>query len=478
MADATTSSESNVARYMAEFVGTFMLVFTVGCVLSEKSQWAAPAAALTCMIMTYAFGAVSGANFNPAVSLSMGLSKKLGWKVVGAYCFIQLFAGLCAGTVFSFMLDHSVEVKTGEGFNLYMAMAAEMIYTAMLCFVALNVSAAQASQPNQYFGLAIGAALASGSYAVGGITGGIFNPAATAGMLSSALGRGIFNGMAWMAAQFLGACVAAAMFRLVRPEEFGNHAGSLGTKVLAEFIGTFMLVLTVGLSLVGKSSATPIAAASCLTAMIYSLGDVSGAHFNPAVSLGILARGGNKIELMQYGVYTAAQFGAGVLAGDLAGLFHLSSDNAEGISLRPGDYGMKAALTAEVLFTFMLVLVVLAVATTQNVNNSFSGLAIGSCVAAGGLASASLSGGVFNPAVALGLMSDNFISEHDVPWINFLFWLVAEMVGALLAAGMFFMTWRSEYKAASEYSVMENSADLAEKVLLEQETVLPEQETA
>jgi aquaporin Z len=181
---------------------------------------------------------------------------------------------------------------------------------------------------------------------------------------------------------------------------------------------------------------------------------------------------------MQYGVYTAAQFGAGVLAGDLAGLFHLSSDNAEGISLRPGDYGMKAALTAEVLFTFMLVLVVLAVATTQNVNNSFSGLAIGSCVAAGGLASASLSGGVFNPAVALGLMSDNFISEHDVPWVNFLFWLVAEMVGALLAAGMFFMTWRSEYKAASEYSVMENSADLAEKVLLEQETVLPEQETA
>jgi glycerol uptake facilitator-like aquaporin len=62
MADATTSSESNVARYMAEIVGTFMLVFTIGCVLSEKSQWAAPAAALTCMIMTYAFGAVSGAN--------------------------------------------------------------------------------------------------------------------------------------------------------------------------------------------------------------------------------------------------------------------------------------------------------------------------------------------------------------------------------------------------------------------------------
>merc|ERR1712232_1065780 len=156
---------------------------------------------------------------------------------------------------------------------------------------------------------------------------------------------------------------------------------------------------------------------------------------------------------MQYGVYTAAQFAGGFLAGDLAGLFHYASSRhgeVQGIALAPGKYGLEAALAAELLFTFVLVFVVLAVATVESPDSSFSfGLAIASCVTAGGFATGSISGGVLNPAVALGLMSDNFISEQDVPWLNFLLWTVAEMLGALLAAAVFYMTWRSEYKSAS-----------------------------
>merc|ERR1719393_707912 len=111
------------------------------------------------------------------------------------------------------------------------------------------------------------------------------------------------------------------------------------------------------------------------------------------------------------------------------------------------------------MFTFVLVFVVLAVATVNNNNSVFSfGLAIASCVAAGGFAAGSISGGVLNPAVALGLMSDNFISEHDVAWMNFILWAVAEMVGAAIAVGVFYLTWRSEYKTAAQYvSVAEGS---------------------
>lgn len=460
MTDAALEvSEWKAARYMAEFVGTFMLVFTVGCTAVTDTKWAMVGVAAMLMVMIYAFGPISGANFNPAVSLSLGLSKKMEWNVVVGYVAVQLFAGLCAGTAFSVLLWDSVRLKEGEGFGIPTAMAAEMIYTSMLCFVVLNVACASASQPNQYYGLAIGSVIVSGGYAVGGISGANFNPAVTLGLVSSAVGKGALRGMAWTVAQFAGACLGATMFRLVRPEEFGNQAGSMASKVLSEFLGTFMLTLTVGLSLVAKSEATPLAAACCLMSMIYSLASVSGAHFNPAVSFGILARGGNKVELMQYGVYTAAQFGAGFLAGDLAGVFHMTSKNHQAIALAPGDYGMKAAVTAEAMFTFVLVFVVLAVATVDNNNSVFSfGLAIASCVTAGGFAAGSISGGVLNPAVALGLMSDNFISEHDVPWMNFILWAVAEMVGAAMAAGVFYLTWRSEYKTAAQYvSVTEGS---------------------
>eukprot|EP00929_Paragymnodinium_shiwhaense_P060492 TRINITY_DN30204_c0_g1_i3.p1 TRINITY_DN30204_c0_g1~~TRINITY_DN30204_c0_g1_i3.p1 ORF type:complete len:292 (-),score=53.29 TRINITY_DN30204_c0_g1_i3:77-952(-) len=291
----------------------------------------------------------------------------------------------------------------------------------MLCFVVLNVAVASASQPNQYFGLAIGSVIVSGGYAIGGISGACLNPAVTMGLVSSALGDGALHGLGWMTAEFMGACVAVVLFRLVRPDEFGKEGGLLASKVISEFFGTFMLAFTVGLSAVAKSEATPLAAAACLMSMVYSLGNISGAHLNPAVSLGILARGGNKLPLLEWGSYTAAQVAGGFLAGDLAGLFYMKSEHTHAILLGPGDYGLKPAIVAELFFTFVLVFVVLVVATVRDANSSQAfGLAIASCITAGGFAAGSISGGVLNPAVALALMSDSSLIQGELLWANFL----------------------------------------------------------
>jgi len=318
------------------------------------------------------------------------------------------------------------------------------------------VACSKASQPNEYFALAIGCVIIAAGYAVGGISGACLNPAVTLGLLSSDFSvNALMNASVWCAAELFGAALATTLFRLVRPDEFGNHEGALAIKAVAEFYGTFMLALTVGLNLAVKSPATPLSAAACLLCMIYSMGNVSGGHFNPAVTFGVMARGGEKLDLMQWGVYSVVQFGAGMVAGDVVGMFHRHSTHMHSILLAPGAYGFYPALVAEFLFTAVLVFVVLAVATVQDANSSYSfGLAIASCVAAGGVAAGSISGGALNPAVAFAMSSDSVAAGEEATAKYFTYWALAEMFGALLAVGVFFVTWRSEYKTQIDYSAL------------------------
>merc|ERR1719484_483821 len=94
---------SLISKSVAEFVGTYLLVFTVGCnVLGGAGLWAAVSIASVLMVSIYALGGISGANFNPAVSATLGITKALGgpgmeFKDVGIYCGVQLAAGLAAG---------------------------------------------------------------------------------------------------------------------------------------------------------------------------------------------------------------------------------------------------------------------------------------------------------------------------------------------------------------------------------------------
>merc|ERR1719421_2141806 len=258
------------------------------------------------MVSIYALGGVSGANFNPAVSLTLGLSNKMEWKQVGIYCAVQVVAGIAAGISYAIMFTNIFNLEPSAGFGWWEAALAEVLYTCMLCFVVLNCAAAKKNgcdTGNQFYGLAIGFVIVAGGYGAGHISGGAFNPAVAMGIDLSSAFLGLFAGHSnlffwgpvyWLY-EAIGACLAVGLFHVVRPDDFDESLEGqdykLSTKLVSEFIGTFYLVLTVGLNVIGKSAAPAFSIAAALMCMIYSLGDVSGAHFNPAVTLAILLSG-------------------------------------------------------------------------------------------------------------------------------------------------------------------------------------------
>merc|ERR1719454_1902698 len=91
------------SKIVAEFTGTFLLIFTIGCnVLGGAGAWAGISIACVLMVAIYSFGGISGANFNPAVSTTLGITKTLGGPGMpfaqGAmYMGVQLAAGCAAG---------------------------------------------------------------------------------------------------------------------------------------------------------------------------------------------------------------------------------------------------------------------------------------------------------------------------------------------------------------------------------------------
>jgi len=435
--------DSAVPKYVAEFVGTYLLVFTVGCnVLSGSPVWAATSIACVLMVSIYALGGVSGANFNPAVSVTLGLSNKLEWKEVGIYAVVQIIAGICAGLSYGALFFKVFNLEPQPGFGWWEAALAEVLYTFMLCFVVLNVATASKNAGNQFFGLAIGFVIIAGGYAAGGISGGAFNPAVALGIDVSSAGLGFGWGFAYAGYELIGAALASALFRVVRPDEFGGESEyTLATKLVSEFIGTFYLVLTVGLNVLGKSPAPVWSIAASLMCMIYALGNCSGAHFNPAVTVALLASGRNIIPATE----AAAYIGVQILGGICAAYMYAAMHHGATFALAPGaGFNFGHAAVAEIIFTFVLCYVVLCVASVKEPSKDMFGLAIASCVTAGGYAIGAVSGGSLNPAVSFGISSANIINEGK--FYNCLIYSAYEFVGAGLAAGVFHATHPSEYK--------------------------------
>ena len=195
---------------------------------------------------------------------------------------------------------------------------------------------------------------------------------------------------------------------------------------VVEFIGTFFLVLTAGSAVLGAGPGVipPLAVGAALMVMIYAGGHISGAHYNPAVSLGVLLRG--RLSAAELAPYWIAQVaGASAAAGVV--IFLRGSAAAPTIT-QPGP-----AFVAELAFTFALVYVVLNVATAKRTSgNSYFGLAIGFTVLAGAFAVGSISGALFNPAVAVGAMIVGLLPAHMI-WL----YVVAELLGGTLAAFVF-----------------------------------------
>jgi len=441
-------------KYVAEFIGTFLLVLTVVCNVSSGHAYAAISIAMVLMVGVYALGSVSGAHFNPAVTLAVTLADGLegGWQRAIIYVISQLAGGILGAVTGFAIFRKSFNVQPQMDFGGTHACLVEFLYTFMLAFVVLNCAVAKKTQGNQYYGIAIGFVILSGGYAAGPVSGGALNPAVSLGIdIGSAMFSSGFGWSLWyLVYQLLGGVLATAAYAVVRPEEFAKEKNSL-SKFAAEFIGTFFLVLSVGLNVLPKNSAAAMSIAATLLCFVYALGDVSGAHFNPAVTAAIIISGRKKIELTDSAIYIVVQ----LLGGLGAGLLYYAV-YGDTFPLGPGlGHGWGAVAAAEIIFTALLCYVVLCVATLKDDPNPFRdvfGLAIGMCVTIGGFAIGSVSGGSLNPAVSLGIDTAHAIAAH-AEWKNCLGYIVFEVIGGAIAAGLFYIT-----HAKKEYGYASNDA--------------------
>ena len=201
-------------------------------------------------------------------------------------------------------------------------------------------------------------------------------------------------------------------------------------KYLVELIGTFFLVTTIGMTVIdpGAGNLAPLAIGSALMVMIFAGGHISGAHYNPAVTLAVCMRG--KCAVSDVPGYVVAQIGGAVLAALVVSFLKGSP------SVTAAEIDVTKALIAELLFTFALVYVILNVATAKATSgNSFYGFAIGFTVLAGAFAVGGVSGGAFNPAVAVGATVMGLFKAANI-WV----YLVGNFGGAALAAVVFKIT--------------------------------------
>ncbi len=194
---------------------------------------------------------------------------------------------------------------------------------------------------------------------------------------------------------------------------------------LAEFIGAFALVFAgCGAIAVGSLSAGGVALVFGLViaAMVYGLGPISGAHFNPAVSIGFAI--GGHVAWTRVATYAIAQV-AGATAG--SALLRITLGDVPLGVTRPA-VAITTALAWEIVFTALLMLVITAVATDTRAVGQAAALAIGGTVALGSLVAGPISGASLNPARSIGPAIVS--GELADLWI----YLVGPVAGAVIGA--------------------------------------------
>ena len=197
---------------------------------------------------------------------------------------------------------------------------------------------------------------------------------------------------------------------------------------ITEFIGTFFLVLTIGLT------GDPIAIGTMLMVMVYMGGHISGAHYNPAVSIAMIIRG--LLSVKEAIKYILSQLGGALLA---AYLVSFLTGNI--MKVAAGEYSVSQILVVEAIFTFALVLVILNVATNSKTEgNSYYGLAIGFTIMAAAYAGGGISGGVYNPAVGTGPILIDAIMGDGGTLSNLWYYLVGPIAGGVLATYVYKLT--------------------------------------
>jgi aquaporin Z len=207
-------------NYLTEFIGTFFLVLTIGLTVTSGSPLAPLAIGAGLMVMVYMGGHVSGAHYNPAVSLAVLLIGRLSAKEFAIYVAVQIAGAIAGAAAVHVLTGQTFAPAPGTGFTSGAALFAEILYTFALALVVLNVAASAGTKGNSFYGLAIGLTVMAGAFAVGGISGGAFNPAVGVGpaLMQALLGRGtLAHVWIYLIGPLAGGALAAGMFKVQEP---------------------------------------------------------------------------------------------------------------------------------------------------------------------------------------------------------------------------------------------------------------------
>jgi aquaporin Z len=206
-------------RYITEFVGTFGLVLTIGCVVLGGSNLAPLAIGGVLAALVFAGGHISGAHYNPAVTLAVFLRGRVRGVDVLPYFGAQIVGGLLGAVAARLIVNPaSIQAVSFSGREIAVALGAEFLFTFFLAYVVLNVATSRDHADNSFYGLAIGFILFAGAAAVGGFSGAAFNPAVA--IAASAIGILSWSAIwIFLVANFAGGAIAALVFRLLNPED-------------------------------------------------------------------------------------------------------------------------------------------------------------------------------------------------------------------------------------------------------------------
>jgi len=206
-------------KFIVEFIGTFFLVFTVGCCVFTPNPGALSPIAIgsVLMVMIYAGGHISGGHFNPAVTVAVAIRGRMAPSEVLSYILAQLAGAIFASGAVFYLKDSPGDVPE-PAYVLGQLVLSEFLFTFALAYVVLNVATAKANAGNSFYGLAIGFTVMVGAFAVGPISGGYFNPAvATGGLYLGILSTTHY--LAYVATQLAAGAIAAFIFKVLNPDD-------------------------------------------------------------------------------------------------------------------------------------------------------------------------------------------------------------------------------------------------------------------
>jgi aquaporin Z len=205
-------------KYLVEFIGMFLFVLTVGMVVIDPGigSLAPLAIGSVLMVLVYAGGHVSGGHYNPAVTLAVWLRGRCPTSDVPAYWISQILGAFAASYVVLYLKSNPT--VTPQEINVIPALIAEFVGTFALCYVVLNVATAKATAGNSNYGLAIGFTVMVMAFALGGISGGAFNPAIATGITIMHLEKAA-NFWIYLVGDFAAAALAALTFKFINPED-------------------------------------------------------------------------------------------------------------------------------------------------------------------------------------------------------------------------------------------------------------------